>query len=258
MGWFSDFFQLLREIIPQFRLWDAIDIFLMAFIVYRSLLLIKGTKTVQILISLGALALIYWVAAHVEARTTRAFLGSIFDNAFIIFVILFQQDIRRVLSQIGRAPFLMRVESSKDGTMIEELIKSAVSLANKKIGALIVIEREAEVSEFVESGVSIDSLVTKEMLTSIFLPVSPLHDGAVIIRKGRIHMASCFLPLTLNAMTSRSIGTRHRAAIGLTEETDAVCVVISEENGSVSVATGGRIIHNLDAAHLRKVLLESL
>lgn len=254
----GDFFHLVREMVPQFRFWDAVDIFLVTFIVYRSFLLIKGTKTVQILISLGVLGLIYLIAIRVEARTTRAFLGSIFDNVFIIFVILFQQDIRRVLSQVGRAPFFLRTDSVKDGTMIEELIKSAVSLANKKIGALVVIERQAEVSEFIESGIQIDSQVSKEMLTSIFLPVSPLHDGAVIIRKGRIHMASCFLPLTLNAMTSKSIGTRHRAAIGLTEETDAVCLVISEENGSVSVASGGRIIHNLDAAHLRKVLLESL
>lgn len=254
----GEVFHTLGEMIPQFRLLDAIDILLVAVIFYRSLLLIKGTKTVQILLNLGLLALLYWVSIRVEARTTRAFLGGVFDNAFIIFIILFQQDIRRVLSQVGRAPFLLRSDSSKDGTLIEELIKSAVSLANKKIGALIVIEKQAEVSDFVESGVPIDSQVSKEMLTSIFLPVSPLHDGAVVIRKGRIHMASCFLPLTLNAMTSKSIGTRHRAAIGLTEETDAVCLVISEENGSVSVASSGRIVHNLDAAQLRKVLLESL
>ncbi|MDB5039209.1 MAG: rane protein [Bacteriovoracaceae bacterium] len=258
MEYIGDFIRFVREMLPLFRWWDFVDILIVAFIVYRSFLPIKGTRTVQILVSFGALAFIYWIAYHVEARTTRALLGSVFDNLFIIFVILFQQDIRRVLSQIGRTPFLSKAESFKDGYIIEELIKSTVSLANKKIGALVVIERQAEVSEFIESGVVIDSQVSKEMLTSIFLPVSPLHDGAVIIRKGRIAMASCFLPLTLNTMASKSIGTRHRAAVGLTEETDAVCVVVSEENGTISIASGGRITHNLDAAQLRKLLLESL
>lgn len=212
----------------------------------------------QILVSFGGLAFLYWLTNYVEARTTRALLGSVFENIFIIFVVLFQQDIRRILSHLGKIPFLSRTEGSKDAVVIEELIKSAVSLANKKIGALIVIEREADVSEFVESGIQIDSQVSKEMLTSIFLPVSPLHDGAVIIRKGRISLASCFLPLTLNNMTARSIGTRHRAAIGITEETDAVCVVVSEENGTVSLASGGRIVHSVDASQLRKLLLENL
>lgn len=253
----QDFGRFFRELTSLFRWWDVLDILVVAFIIYRSLLLIKGTRTVQILMNLGALGLVYWLAYRIEARATRALLGTVFDNLFIIFIILFQQDIRRVLSRVGQTSFFARAES-KDGALIEELIKSSVSLANKKIGALIVLEREADVSEFIESGVAIDSQVSKEMLTSIFLPVSPLHDGAVVIRKGRIALASCFLPLTLNRMASQSIGTRHRAAVGLTEETDAICIVVSEENGSVSLASGGRITHNLDAPQLRKLLLESL
>ncbi len=258
MQGFESLWQMGLSVIPALRIWDLIDIAIVAFIVYRSLLLIKGTRTVQILVALGVLALVYSISNYVEARTTRALLASIFDNLFIIFIILFQQDIRRVLSQVGRTPFLTRSDSTKDANLIEELIKSSVSLANKKIGALIVIERMADVSDFIESGVSVDSQLSKEVLTSIFLPVSPLHDGAVIIRKGRISMAGCFLPLTLNTMASKQFGTRHRAALGITEETDAICLVVSEENGAVSVASGGRIIHNLDAAQLRKVLLESM
>jgi diadenylate cyclase len=204
------------------------------------------------------LALIYSVSFYVEARTTRALLGSVFDNLFIIFIILFQQDIRRVLSQVGKTPFLTKAESFKDGSLIEEIIKSAVSLANKKIGALMVIERQADVSDFIESGIVVDSHLSKEVLTSIFLPVSPLHDGAVVIRKGRIYMAGCFLPLTLNTMASKSFGTRHRAALGITEETDAICIVVSEENGSISMASGGRIVHSVDGNQLRKLLLEAL
>lgn len=137
---------------------------------------------------------------------------------------------------------------------MEELVKSCVSLANKKIGALIVIERDADISDFIEAGHPVDSDLSKELLISIFLPVSPLHDGAVLIRKGRIDRAGCLLPLSLNPLISKTLGTRHRAALGVTEETDAICLVVSEENGSVSVANAGKITHDLDAAQLRNYL----
>lgn len=225
---------------------------------YRSFLLIRGTRTVQILVAFGVLAIIYTVSIYVEARTTRALFGSIFDQLFIIFIVLFQQDIRRVLSQVGKTSFFSKSSAPQNAQLVEELVKSAISLSNKKIGALIVIEREADLSDFVESGVVVDSQVSKEVLTSIFLPVSPLHDGAVVIRKGRLAMAGCFLPLTLNTSVSKQLGTRHRAALGVTEETDSLCIVVSEESGAVGFASGGRIATNLDGAQLRKMLLETL
>lgn len=246
------------DMLPAFRLWDIIDILLVAFIIYRFLLLIRGTKAPQVLLGLGFVGIIYFIADRFEVRTLSALLFSIFDNLFIIFIILFQADIRRVLSQFGKTSFLSRGDAYKDGNLIEEVVKSSVSLSNRKVGALMVLEKDADVTEFTDSGISIDSQVSKELLTSIFLPVSPLHDGAVVIRKGRIFLANCFLPLSTQATGLKSIGTRHRAALGLSEETDAVCVIVSEENGSISLATGGRIIHNLDSGQLRKALVEYL
>ena len=248
--------KFIEDLVPTLRWWDLLDIIAVAYIVYRLLLMIKGTRAGQVLVGLGFLFLMYWLSDRWEVRTLHSILGNIFDNLFIILLLLFQQDIRRVLSQVGQAPFFSSADHLRESQLMEELVKACVSLSNKKIGALLVIEREADVLDFVEAGTVIDSQLTKEMLTSIFLPVSPLHDGAVLIRKGRVHMAGCFLPLTLNPNVSKSIGTRHRAAVGLTEETDAVCIVISEENGQISLAVDGKIAHNLDSAQLRKSLLE--
>jgi len=254
----AEFWQLMQELLRFTRWGDLLDILVVAFIIYRLLLLIKGTRTAQILVGLIFLFLVYWVASRLEIRTVRAVLGYLFDNLFIILVLIFQQEIRRALSQVGQTPIFAAGGGMKEGQVVEEIVKSAQSLANKKIGALIVLENQADVLDFVEPGTLVDGNLDREILASIFMPVSPLHDGAVIIRKGRIHMAGCFLPLTLNPNVSKSVGTRHRAAVGLTEETDAVCVVISEENGAVSVAANGKISHNLDGNQLRKAVLEAL
>lgn len=185
-------------------------------------------------------------------------LGFVFNNLFIILILIFQQEIRRALSRMGQTPLFSPLLSSRDGQVIEELIKAVVSLSNRKIGALIVIENRADVLDFVEAGNLLDAQMDRELLTSIFMPVSPLHDGAVIVRKGRIHMAGCFLPLTLNPSVSKAVGTRHRAGVGLTEETDAICVIVSEENGQISLASRGKISHGLDQAQLRKGILDAL
>ncbi len=245
------------DLVRVVRLTDVIDILIVALLIYQILVLIKGTRSVQILASLGALFAVFVFSDFFQMRTVRAILGNMFDNLFIVFILLFQNDIRRVFTQVGRSPFFARANALHDSQLVEEVIKSCVSLSNKKIGALIVLERQADVLDFVEPGTIVDSQCTKELITSIFLPVSPLHDGAVVIRKGRIYMAGCFLPLTLNPLTSKSMGTRHRAAVGLTEETDAMCIVVSEENGQISLAMGGRINHQLDASQLRRAILES-
>ncbi len=251
-------FSWFKETLPLLRWLDLIDIGIVTWIIYRLLLLTKGTRTPQILLGLVVISLVYGLSAFFEIRTVHFLFSTVFDNLFIIGIILFQSDIRRILSQVGRSSWFSRVESYKDPEFIEELVKSAISLANRKVGALIVIERDADVTEFTDAGVMIDSTLTKELLTSIFLPVSPLHDGAVIIRKGRVYLASSFLPLSMSATTHKSMGTRHRAALGLSEETDAVCLIVSEENGTVSLATHGKIIHQLDSGQLRKALLEYL
>lgn len=245
-----------RDLMPVIRFLDVVDVLVVAFIIYRVLLLIKGTRTGEILLGLGLLFFVFWLSDRFEVRTLRTILSTVFDNLFIIFILLFQNDIRRALSQVGRTSILSSLNQFKDTQLLEEVIRSCVSLSNKKIGALMVIEKQADVLDFIEPGTILDSTLTKEILTSIFLPVSPLHDGAILIRKGRIYMAGCFLPLTLNPMVSKAVGTRHRAAVGLTEETDAVCIVVSEENGSISLAQNGKITHSLDAAQLRRALLE--
>ncbi len=240
------------------RFWDLIDIVLVSFLIYQIFLILKGTRAFQIVLSFLILAGLYWLSDRFEIRTVRAILSSIFDNWILILILLFHPEIRRALAQFGKTSWLSTKDTGAMSQTMEELMKSCISLANKKIGALIVIEREADITDFIESGQSIDSELSKELLTSIFLPVSPLHDGAVLIRKGRIDRAGCLLPLSLNPLISKTLGTRHRAALGVTEETDAICLVVSEENGSVSVAGSGKITHDLDAAQLRNYLVEVL
>jgi len=235
-----------------------VDILAVSFIFYQILVWIRGTRALQIMMGLLILFAIFLLSAWLEFRALRTLLGTIFGNLFIILVILFHQDIRRALSKVGVNPFLSNLSRSRSGQLIEEIVKSAVSLANRKIGALIVVEKQADVLDFVEAGTLIDAVLDRDLISSLFMPVSPLHDGALIIRKGRIYMAGCFLPLTLNPSVSKNVGTRHRAAVGLTEETDAICIVVSEETGSLSMAFNGKISHDLDGNQLRKLMLEAM
>jgi diadenylate cyclase len=168
-------------------------------------------------------------------------------------VVIFQDDIRRALTQVGTRPFF-GAESGLHGQDLEEIVRAAVLLASKRIGALIVLQRDVGLNDFVEVGTRLDARVSKELITSIFQPLSPIHDGALIIHKGRIIAAGCFLPLTTNPHVSKTLGTRHRAGIGLTEETDALVIVISEEEGAISMVREGRITRGVDAATLRSTL----
>ena len=172
-------------------------------------------------------------------------------------LILFQQDIRRALARVGRG-FFPNVSAQQESQIVEEVIRAAQSLAQKRVGALIVLERETGLDDQIEAGLTIDSLVSKELLTSIFLPYSPLHDGAAIIQDGRITAVGCILPLTLRGDLPEGVGTRHRAAVGITEETDAVVIVVSEETATISVVMAGEMMHGLDAPRLRVVLRDVL
>lgn len=226
--------------------------------IYQTLLLLKGTRAIQIIVGLALLFVVFWTADRFQLLTLRAALGSIFENWILILILIFHQDIRRALSRMGRTSLFSARSAAESSQIVEEIVRSTTSLANKKIGALMVIVREANIEEFVEAGQEVDAKLTKETLTSIFLPVSPLHDGAVIISGGRIQKAGCFLPLSLNPLVSKSLGTRHRAALGITEETDAICIVVSEEKASISYASNGKITHELDGPQLRKLLMEAL
>ncbi len=244
--------ELLAGVRPQ----DVIDILLVAFVIYRIFLLIKGTRALQMLVGLAMLVVAYVVSQVFELFTLHWILNAFLSSIILVIVVLFQNEIRRALAHVGMNPFLAAREArSSTAQVMEELMKASVSLANKRIGALIVLERETDLEDYVEKGVPLDAIVTKEILISIFLPYSPVHDGAVVVRDGRIRWASCFLPLTTRPDVDKELGTRHRAALGISEETDAVVIVVSEERGAISVVLNGRVTRDLDGATLRKVLL---
>jgi diadenylate cyclase len=250
-------FTEIQEALAHYRWFnDTVDIALVYYLFYRLLLIIKGTRAFQMLIGIGLLVLVLVASQALEFHSLNWIIFSFWSQIVLAVVILFQPEIRRTLARVGeRHPFksLSSVESSK---FIEETVKAAVSMANKRIGALIVFERDTDLSTIVEMGTDLDAKVTKEILISIFLPYSPIHDGAAIIRDGRIVAAGCFLPLTLSSNLSKALGTRHRAAVGLTEESDAVVLVVSEETGEIAVVRDGTIEHNTDAPALRITLSE--
>jgi diadenylate cyclase len=241
------------ELLSNFRLRDAIDVGIIAFVIYQIIDLIRGTRAVQMLIGLVVVFLAFLSSQYFDLYALNWILDNFLGSILLVIVIIFQDDIRRALTQVGTRPFF-GAESGLHGQDLEEIIRAAVSLASKRIGALVVLQRDVGLNDFIEVGTRLDARVSKELITSIFQPLSPIHDGALIIHKGRIIAAGCFLPLTTNPHVSKTLGTRHRAGIGLTEETDAVVIVISEEEGAISMVREGRITRDLDAATLRSTL----
>jgi uncharacterized protein (TIGR00159 family) len=236
---------------------DTADILLVALGVYWLLLLMRGTRAVQILVGLIVLVVANLGSNYFNLVTMRVILEKLSGPAVIIIVILFQHDIRRALARVGRG-FFPSVSAQQESQILEEVVRAAQTLAQKRVGALIVLERETGLDDQIEVGTPLDANVSKELLTSLFLPYSPLHDGAVVIQRGRLAQAGCILPLTLKGDLPDGVGTRHRAAVGITEETDAVVIVVSEETASISVVMGGEMVSDLDAARLRVVLRDAL
>ena len=236
---------------------DLVDIVLVALGVYWLLLLIRRTRAVQILAGLLLLFAVFAASQLFELETVSFILDRFLPSAVLIIIILFQNDIRRALASVGRG-FFPNVAERGIAQILEEVVRAAQTLAQKRVGALMVLERENHVDDQIEAGVRLDAVVSKELLTSIFLPYSPLHDGAVVIQNGRIAHAGCILPLTLRQDLPEGMGTRHRAAVGITEETDAVVVVVSEETASISVVMGGEMSRDLDPPRLREVLRDAL
>lgn len=237
-----------------------LDILLLAFIIYKLLRLIRGTRSVNVMIALGLLVLLHVVTGPelIGFNALHTVLGTLLGYVPLAAIILFQNQIRRFLSHVGRNPFALFLPRREDATMIEEVALAAASLASKRLGALIVIERDMGLRTFYESGIVLDAEVSYDLLMNIFTYRSPLHDGAVIIAEGRIKAACCYLPLTMNPSLSRSYGTRHRAAFGITEEADALAVVVSEERGVISLVEGGEMLEHLDAQGLQQVLARKL
>ncbi len=236
---------------------DMLDMILVWVIVYRILILIRQTGTVQMLSGLGVLAIAYIVSIWLEIFTFNWILERFFSNLFIIVVVLFQAEIRRALAHIGSNPFLNDESVVMEGQIIEEIAKGIIAIAQKGFGALVVIEKDIVVDYHIEIGTEMDARISSELLVSIFHPASPVHDGALVIRNARIHSAGCFLPLSKNQALDKNLGTRHRAAIGLTEETDALVFVVSEENKSIGIVQGGHFRPNVELGDVRQALYET-
>lgn len=247
----------MLDLLDNFRLQDAVDIGSVAFIIYSLIQLIRGTRAARALIGLGVVVLIYLSSQLFDLYTLNWILGNVISSVLLVIVIIFQHDIRRALVQVGSRPFF-GTDHRLAGEDLEEIVRAVVTMASRRIGGLIVFERETGLNEFIEGGTEMDAQISKELILSIFVTASPLHDGALIVRKGRITAAGCFLPLTANPNVSKTFGTRHRAAIGITEETDAVVVAVSEEDGGISLVVDGRITRDLDAGTLRSTLQKLL
>lgn len=237
-------------------IWDTIDILLVTLGIYWLLLLIRGTRAVQILVGLLVIFALSLLSELFDFSTLGLVLQNFVGSAVVIMVILFQQDIRRALARVGG--LFPNVSVLQESQIVEEVIRAAQILAQKRVGALIVLERDTGLDDQIEAGQRIDAVVSKELLTAIFLPYSPLHDGAVIIQDGRMTAVGCILPLTLRTDLPEGVGTRHRAAVGITEETDALVIVVSEETATISVVMAGEMIHGLDGPRLRVVLRDVL
>jgi diadenylate cyclase len=244
------------DLIGQLSLRDLIDIAIVAAVLYSQLKIIRGTKAAKILFGLLVLLVASIVSRHLHLYTVDWLLQGFWAYIVIALIIIFQPEIRRALAKMGETPLLQAFASAEELKSLEEIVKAAVSLAERKIGALIVIERDTELRDFVELGTSIDARVSRELLMSVFHPTSPIHDGAVVISGNRLIAAGCFLPMAFSPAVSRTLGTRHRAALGLTEETDAVVIIVSEETGGIAMALDGKLQTRLDMGTLRDILTE--
>ena len=252
----------LSEYIPAYNTSrSALDFVFVFIIVYVLLKLVRGTRALPMAVGMVTLGLLYWLAVAQDLPTLEFVLRGALLYIGVAIIVLFQTEIRQALIYFGnrlRFPILRRQRGQLGETIYDEIVLAATTLASGKIGALIVIERNVGLRNFIDAGVQLDAKLTYDLLVTIFNTEAPLHDGATIIQRERIAAASCFLPLTKNPSISRELGTRHRAAIGITEDTDAISVVVSEETGLISFVEGGQIKRNLDTNQLRSLLLSAM
>lgn len=248
---------LLEFPFPRITYKDILEIFIIAFFIYQLLLLIRGTRAIQILQGVGVLLVSLWICNLFVMRTLYWMLDKVIVMIFVAIPIVFQPELRRALGQIGKGGMIGLLTSREEeiSCMVDEIVDACFHMSRKKIGAIVVIERDIGLEEFMETGTQLNAAISSRLLQTIFFHNSPLHDGAVIIKENRIYSAACYLPLTENADIDKDLGTRHRAAIGITEHTDSIAIVVSEETGSVSVCTNGRLKYNMSmkalSHHLR-------
>jgi diadenylate cyclase len=248
-GWFS-------SVEPSWL--DLVDILIVAFLIYQLLQFIRGTHAVQMALGALVLVLLYWLSQLLHLETVNWLMRTFMPYLVFGIIVVFQAEIRKVLAQLGKTPLPGVFGAPKTEEVIDEVVLAATTLAAQRTGAIVVIERDMGLRSYIETGIALDAYVTYDLLISIFNPGTPLHDGAVIVQGNRVAAAACFLPLTVNPQLSRELGSRHRAAIGVTEDTDALAVVVSEETGVISLVVGGSIRRELDAGSLKAALLDVL
>ena len=244
---------LLRR--PPVGWWDLLDIAIVAILIYEFLKLIRGTRAVQMALGSFFVIALFYGSQLAPLQTLNWLIRNALLYVAFAAIVIFQSDIRRALARLGQAQlfrYFNRQEAADE--TIEEIVVAATMLAQQRIGAIVAVERDIGLRNYIESGIPLDATLTYDLLVTIFRPGSPLHDGAVILQEGRVAAAACFLPLTVNPRLSRELGTRHRAAIGLTEESDAVAIVVSEESGLISVSLKGEIERGLSPDQLRERL----
>jgi len=253
MTWVAWLTDLLQR--PAIAWWDILDIAIVAVLIYELLLLIRGTRAVQMALSGAFLIGLFFMSRWLELETVNWVIRNLAGYVVFAVIVLFQSDIRRALAHFGRAPFFRYFERAQStNETIEEIVVTASNLAARRIGAILVLERQIGLRNYIEGGIPLDGLVTYDLLASIFQPGSPLHDGAVIIQGDRVAAAACFLPLSVNPRLGRELGTRHRAALGLTEENDAIAIVVSEETGRISLVIDGDMQRGVSPDALRTEL----
>lgn len=248
---------LVSGLTTREMLLGAVDVILVAYLIYRVLLMIRGTRAAQMIAGIMLIGVAYFASTRFELGTLGWLLDNFLQYFIILIIVVFQDDIRRGLMRMGRRMFMAR-RMREEVYLVEEVVRAVERMARLRVGALVVFERLASIDEFIQPGTVLDAKVSRELIWSVFRvdAENPVHDGAIIIRNLRIYQAGALLPLTQDTEVERRLGTRHRAAIGITEETDAVVVVVSEERGSISVCHQGRIVQNVDADNLRATLLD--
>jgi diadenylate cyclase len=245
-------FHRLLPLLPNLTLVGVLDILVVAFLVYQALMVVRGTRAGHILLGIFIMVALYGLSVWAGLEALRAVLSFTVPLVGLAIVVLFQSEIRRTLARLGRKRLLGFGAGFREPEAINEILMAVETMAPQHVGALIVLERDIGLRTFIESGVALDARITRDLLLSIFAPGLPLHDGAVIIQKDRIAAAACFLPLTTTPALARELGTRHRAAIGITEETDCLSLVVSEETGRISVCSFGELVQGLSLAEARE------
>jgi diadenylate cyclase len=244
----------MTGVLDNVRIADLADVLIITALVYWVINLIRGTRAVQMLVGLIAVGALYFASQYFELYTLSWILNNFLASSLVVIVILFQSDIRRALTRLGRASFFGGDRQRRE-EMLDELATAVATLSTRRIGAIIALEREVGLTEYTEGGKQLDAAVNKDLLVALFQKSSPIHDGAVVIRRGRIVAAACFLPLTSSPVVSKELGSRHRAAIGIAEETDAAVLVVSEERGQISLVREGIRTPDVEPKALREALV---